>query len=135
MAALPTRSCLSLKLLLRAPPASTLWKSQSKVKTGLEMDASVVVASCHDGHMTPPPARPSLSLRCDPSHSGAANQPSSRRSLCVYIFLACAAAPPCCGPLRSPCCVCCVPWEYTARIHNREAGESFEYLRGRQGAV
>lgn len=84
------------------------------------MDPSVVVASCHDGHMTPPPPPPPLSSPVQSS---------------VYIFLPCAAAPPCCGPLRSPCCVCCVPWEYTARIHNREAGESFEYLRGRQGAV
>lgn len=99
----------------------TYWKSQSKLKTGIPsrewsgMDASAVVAICHDdGHMTRgSPVRPSLFTRA------AASQPSSRCSVCIYIFLL--------RPLRSPCCVCCVPWEYTVRIHNCEAGESFEY--------
>lgn len=100
------------------------------------MDASVVVARCHDGHVTraPPSGPPSPCVAIPLTQAPLTNPPADAAYVSLY-FLGVRRGAALLRPLRSPCCVCCVPWEYTARIHNREAGESFEYLRGRQGAV
>lgn len=96
------------------------------------MDASVVVARWS---RDPRPPRQALPLLAIPLTQAPLSNPPADAAYVSLYFLGVRCGAALLRPLRSPCCVCCVPWEYTARIHNREAGESFEYLRGRQGAV